>query len=170
MIPPDTRDRLEAALRPVVPFAVSMLAVFLACLPYRIPALPTVMPWLPLIAVYYWTLARPDLLPAGGAFTVGLFYDLLSGGPLGLMALLALATHRLVLGQRRYLIGRPFMIGWGGFAVIAAAATLAGWLTAGVYYGTLPAVGPVLMRFVLTVATYPALAWCFGRLRPAPVR
>ncbi len=166
----DFRDRLDAALRPVAPFALSILAVFLACLPYRIPELPAVMPWLPLIAIYYWALARPDLLPAGAAFTVGLFYDLLSGGPLGLMALIALATHRVVVGQRRFLIGRPFIIGWGGFVVIAAGATLAGWLIAGLYYGTLPAAGPVAIQFLLTAATYPALAWGFGRLRLALVR
>jgi rod shape-determining protein MreD len=90
------------------------------------------MPWLPLLPVFFWGLLRPDLLRAVAAFGIGLFQDLVSGGPTGLWALTYLVAFAAIAPQRDALAGQSASAVWIGFAlfVVFAAVTayLAGWL------------------------------------------
>lgn len=71
-----------------------------------------------LICVFYWAIYRPTLLPAWLIFLAGLGIDALTMMPLGLNALILIGTQKLVLLQRRYLMGQPFIHLWAGFALV----------------------------------------------------
>ena len=77
-------------------------------------------PALPLIAVFYWTLYRPDLMPPVAAFVIGLLQDILGGLPLGVSACVLVGVHAAVNTQRRFFIGKSFAVVWLGFALVSA--------------------------------------------------
>src|SRR3546814_14355387 len=73
------------------------------------------------MAVFYWSIFRADLMTMLGAFLIGLFLDLLSGGPLGLNAATLLLIHELGVSQRRVFLGSSFLVNWTAFALVAGA-------------------------------------------------
>ena len=162
---PAVRTWIDELLPPAAPVVLCLLLALIAALPYRIPGLPAVMPQLMLIAVFYWSLTRPDLLPVLAVFLVGLFQDIITGGPLGLGALVLMLVRMLIVSQRRVLMDKPFVVGWSGFMVVALAAAVVSWILAATYYGHIPDPRPPLVQLVLTIAIYPALTWCLGRVR-----
>ena len=103
------------------------------------------------------------LMTYSAAFAVGLVADIVSGAPLGSTALAVLIVRRIVLAQRRYLIGKPFQVLWTGFLVAALAAAAVSWCTASVYLFRLIDVGPLLVRTVMAMVMFPAVAWLLAR-------
>jgi rod shape-determining protein MreD len=121
-------------------------------------------PLLALIAVYFWALVRPDLMPPYLVLFVGLFEDLLSGGPAGVWATGFMAAYALVDRQRENLAGLA-----GGAAVLgfAAAMALAATATFGltwIMYLRQPPLAPLLLASVFTVLFYPPIAVVLGWL------
>jgi rod shape-determining protein MreD len=152
--------RVWLMLRGTVPLMLTLCLVLLTVVPFRVPDLAVVMPSLAMMAVFYWSIYRPDLFPAAGAFLVGLTQDALGGGPLGLMALILVLVHGVVISQRRVFVGKSFFVAWWGFAIIASGAFAASWLLASICSGALMPAGPLLSQALLTIILYP----CFGRL------
>ena len=119
--------KLENAFRLSVPlllFAAFLLAGFVA-----LPVADADMarPHLVLMAVYYWSIYRPTLVPPALCFAAGLAIDILSGGPLGPNALLLTAAQWIVSDQRRYLMSQPYTTLWAGFGFVAGAAAALQW-------------------------------------------
>ena len=79
------------------------------------------------MAVYHWTIYRPDLLPALVLFAVGLTEDLLTGAPVGVGALMLLIARAAVLQYRRYFVNRAFPFVWSGFTLLTGVAMLGLW-------------------------------------------
>tara|TARA_A100001037_G_scaffold223261_1_gene201136 strand:+ start:102 stop:626 length:525 start_codon:yes stop_codon:yes gene_type:complete len=145
--------------RRVVPALSTLLLILLAQLPLPLPFFPDVAPALPLMAIYYWVVFRPDLMPRILIFAIGLFQDALIGAPFGLTALIYLLVHAFVLNQRRFLVGKPFWIFWAGFAIVTPVFALLTWLLASVLRGAVMPTDVVLMGVILTIITFPAIAW-----------
>ncbi len=101
-----------------IPFAVALFCVMFTMLPWGLSSGVVIAPSFALMAVYYWGLYRPDLMPPIAVFLVGLFQDLMSGGPLGLWSLVYLAVYGVVVSQRLFFIGKAFLAIWIGFGVI----------------------------------------------------
>src|SRR4051812_19962774 len=99
----------------LLPTATIVLAALLTVVPVRIPGYAALTPAFTLMAVYHWTIYRPDLLPPIALFAVGLAVDLMTGGPIGVSPLLLLAARAGVLNYRRYFINRGFAFVWAGF-------------------------------------------------------
>jgi rod shape-determining protein MreD len=104
----------------VVSYAI--MAVFWVLDIIQIPFVPYEIFDVPftLICVFYWTIYRPTLLPAWLIFIVGIGIDALTMMPLGLTALILIGAQKLVLLQRRYLMGQTFIHIWAGFTLIYA--------------------------------------------------
>ena len=68
----------------MVPFVSTMVCVLLSMVPFGLSSTVLAPPSFALIAVYLWTLMRPDLMPSWSVFLLGIFQDLLWGGPVGL--------------------------------------------------------------------------------------
>ena len=165
-------SRLDRLLRTLLPGLTVFLAVLLSVLPMGLPHLPVVMPFFTLMAIYYWTVTRPDLLAAPLMFLIGLLQDGLAGTPLGLSAIVFLSAHYFVITQRRLLAGQSFGLNWFGFSVCAVMAGALAWLIACLFYLKLVPVTPSAVQTVLTIVLYPPLAWTFAlihRVLPRPV-
>jgi rod shape-determining protein MreD len=147
-----------------VPVLSTFLFVVVSVVPLHVPGFALVSPCFALMAVFHWTVYRPDLLPQGAVFVLGILLDLLTGSPyLGLSALMLLAARTAVLMNRRLFVNRDFTVLWLGFLALAAAMLTFSWACIGLLSGHVLAVRPVLFETALTVATYPAgsyvLAW-----------
>jgi rod shape-determining protein MreD len=77
-------------------------------------------PLLELMALYYWSIFRPTLLPNWLLLVLGLIYDLLHGNIIGIKALTNLAYKYFITSQRRLFINQPFIVIWSGFIIISA--------------------------------------------------
>jgi len=157
--------RLERGIRGLTPFVTTLALVLLGTLPLPLPGFTTVMPWLTLMAVYYWSIYRPDLLPLVATFLLGLVQDSLSGTPLGLNVSVLLVVQGVVVSQRRFFHGKSFMVVWSGFAVLASGAVALNWVLAMAFYAALASPTPALFQLVLTVALFPCLTWFFRLVR-----
>ncbi len=155
--------RLRYTVAGMTPFIVAAILAMVITVPLQLPHVGAITPWLPLAAVFYWAVYRPDLFGYGAAFCLGLVSDIVTGGPLGLGALVLVAAQAVSMTQRRFFLHKPFHVLWWGFALIAPLAMLLRWLLALIYTGTLLDLAPVLLQAIVTVAVFPAVAWILGR-------
>ena len=147
----------------LMPTATTAICVVVSVVPAHLPAFTAVTPAFALMAVYHWTLYRPDLLPFVAVFAAGLLLDMLTGAPLGISSLVLLLAYALVLSPRQLLLGRRFTVVWLGFLALAAAAAVLQWAVVSLFYGMLLDVRAFLFQGVLTVATYPVVSYLLGR-------
>lgn len=164
MIPTDGWQRIEWWLRAVVPFGLTLLLTLISTLPLGIQGLGPVMPVLPAIAIYYWAIYRPDLLPLIATFFIGLMHDGLTGAPIGLSSFVFLLLHGAAGSQRRFFDRKGLTVTWVGFAVFSVGAAALSWCAASLFYWRLMDPSPVAVQWLLTVAVYPIFAWPFGVL------
>ncbi len=155
--------RIEKGLRGLTPVALTLALMLMVALPLPLPGFAQVTPAITLIAVYHWSIYRPDLLPLGATFALGLIQDVLTGAPLGLTSLVLLLLRTIVVSQRRFFHGKTFMVEWWGFMLVAPGATVASWMLVSLYFGTVVNPRSSGVQLVLTVALYPVLTWLFGR-------
>ncbi len=114
--------RLHHWARSLIPVTLSLLLVLVAILPLPVPYYSVVAPALPLMAVYYWSVYRPDLMPHVAVFIIGLLVDIFAGTPIGVNALVLLLVQVVVAAQRRLLVGKSFWMLWLGFLLVAPGA------------------------------------------------
>jgi rod shape-determining protein MreD len=153
----------------LVPTATIVVLAVLTVLPLHVPDYAAVAPLLALAGVYYWTVYRPDFTPPLAIFACGIVVDLLDGGPLGVAPLLLLLARTIVLPQRRFFVNRLFPFVWMGFTVLAAGSILFLWLLGSGIEGTWLDVRAATLQWVLTVATFPAVAYLLMRVQRACV-
>jgi rod shape-determining protein MreD len=151
----------------LVPLTTTFAVTLLAVLPLPIPYYNFAAPSLTLIAIYYWTVFRPDLMPMLVLFGIGIVNDALSGAPLGVSSLVFLVLQVAVLSQRRYLIGQPFWMLWSGFALIVPPAALFQWLVLSVLRGQPLAPLATVAGSLLTIAVFPLVANILVRMQRA---
>lgn len=163
-------QRLDFVARSMTPLMVSLGLVIVSVVPLRLPQASYIVPTLALMAVYYWSLHRADLLPALAIFVVGMLQDILGGGPLGVNTLIFLAVYGICVSQRRFFYGKSFLVVWWGFMVVAAGALILEWALNSAFSGTIVSPRPALYKYLITIAVYPLIAWLFARMqRTLPV-
>lgn len=160
-------DGVRTALRDLGP----SVGLFLSILIMVSPLAPVVgdarvlLPLLPLIVVFLYTVYVPSALPPSVLFGAGLIYDFLDGRVIGLWAVTFLSTKLLVTSQRGYLRGRPWHVLWVlfGFALILIASGF--WLAQSVFVLRWLNPLPLLYQFFTTWMVYPLLVHAFFYLR-----
>ena len=150
-----------------LPGATAIIATMLTVVPIRVPGYAALAPAFTLMAVYHWTIYRPDLLPPAVLFAVGFAEDLITGGPLGVTPLLLLVARATVLNYRRYFVNRGFPFVWAGFTILASATMFVLWALHCVLDATFLDFRSTLFRTVLTVASFPAASFLLGRSQRA---
>ena len=148
-----------------IPVVLSVFLIFFAVLPYGLSKSALAAPILALISVYYWSVFRPDLMPASAAFLLGLLVDILSAGPPGLYALVFILVHLAASGQRRALAGKSFAVGWLGYFLIAAGAAVITWALASMFNATILDYRPILVIHAVGTAAYPLVAVLLARIQ-----
>lgn len=165
--------RVEAQARMALPCLVALPLALLSALPLGPPHLGPAMPFLPAAAVFHWTVYRPDLMPRGAVFAIGLLHDGLTGAPLGMAAAALLALQAAAAACRPFFAGATVAAAWLGFGALAAAAAALSWCLASLYHLAPVPAAPAAAQACLTAACYPLLAPAFIALQrglPAPAR
>lgn len=167
---PTLWHRLDNIARRWTPFLLTLALVLIGLLPLHIPGFARVVPMLPLIAVYHWAVYRPEWLPVQAVFLIGLLQDILSGAPLGVNALVYLIVYGVVVSQDRFFVGKSFLIVWVGFALVAAGAEAVSWLLISLYNVTVIEPQAAAYQYLMTLGSFPLIAWLFMRWQRAVLR
>lgn len=154
-------NNLDSAARNVTPFLMALALVVIGQLPFSLPGHASVTPYFVLMAIYYWELHRPDLLPVLAVFPIGLLQDALEGEPLGVNAFVLVMVSWIVISQQRFFKGKPFLVVWWGFALVALLAAIARWGLISVLFGVAVSPWAIAFELILTVALYPVLTVAF---------
>jgi len=161
----------ESLFRAIGRWGLMLLAVFvlliLSAFPFEIAYLGEVRPFFMLMAVYYWTIFRPSLLPLLATFIIGIILDLLFNWPLGMNAIVLVMAQALTLRQRKFLLSQLFLVIWAGFAFIALGAGAAQWALFSLFNLTLISVKPMLVSSVLSALLFPLMVLPLAMLHKA---
>ena len=149
-------------LSSVVPVALGFLGVLIANFPVSILGGLVPPPLLAFMPLYFWAMVRPDLMTPFWAFALGIFQDLLSGGPPGVWAASFLAAYFLIDRQRDMLAGLSGIGAIAGFAVSVLAAGLTAYVIVGLYYWQLQPIAPMLAELAMTVLFYVPAIFVLG--------
>jgi rod shape-determining protein MreD len=152
---------MDLALRSVTPFFMTAALILLGAMPIVMPVDWPITPAFGLMAVFYWSVYRPDLLPALAVFSLGVLQDLISGGPLGLSAIIYLGTYGIVLNQRKIFLGKPFAMSWWGFMMVAIAGSAVRWLLSSILAGQLLEIHRMVTELGATIVLFPLAVWLF---------
>lgn len=155
-------QRIDTRLRMAVPVAFAVAFALLSTAPLGVPHLGPAMPFLPALAVFHWTVYRPDLMPRAAVFAVGLLHDGLTGAPLGLSALALLLMQAAAARARPLFAERAMPALWCGFALCAALASALSWIGGSIYLMAPLPIEAALAQLGLTVACYPFAAALFA--------
>lgn len=116
------------AMRLLLAQGVIILFLFLNVVSFSMPHAGDFKPFFLLMAVYYWAIYRPTVMPVAYTFGLGLILDFLTNLPPGLSALVLLGLQTIVRRSRLFLMGQPYMMVWLGFGILSLAYTLSFWL------------------------------------------
>ena len=151
----------------VLPIATTMLAALLSIEPLHLDGYAALTPAFTLMATYYWTIYRPDLLSAPLLFLLGTIQDLLSGGLPGETAVTLLLARAILLPQRHYFVDRPFPFIWAGFTLLTGGAVLLSWALHSLLAAELLDLRGSVLRAVLTISAFPIASFLLGRSQRA---
>jgi len=158
-------DRLGRLLLPGV---VLLFFVILTLAPLRLPYLSDILPLLPVLAVFQFSLATPERLPGPFLLAMGVLLDLLLGGPgapVGVSALGFVLVRAAVVGSRRHLVGVPFLFQWVGFCILSWAFVALVWAFTSLWTWTVIDPVPAMMQYAVMIVAYPLLAPLLARVR-----
>ena len=165
-----TLQSLDRSVRQMVPFVLSTLLVMVAALPVNVPGYGQIAVDVGLMAVFYWAIFRPDLFPVLAAFGLGLWQDILVGGPIGVQCLMLLLTHWVIVSQRRFFQGKSFYVIWWSFSIVALFAGILSWIIVCALNVIVISPAPVVFQMLLTVGVFPFMAWFLARIQHAILR
>ncbi len=147
-----------------LPAATTLFFVICAALPIRLPFYAAIAPAFGLIAIYFWTTQRPELLPNSVACLAGLLQDILLGTQLGVFMLVFLVTRALVFNGRAAVLGRPFWVLWLGFGMVSISALMIAWTLVEILSGSNNGFGTVALTAVSPFVVFPFFVWPLFRL------
>jgi rod shape-determining protein MreD len=151
----------------VLPIVTTVVAALLSVEPLHLDGYVGLAPAFTLMATYYWTIYRPDLLPAPLLFLIGTIQDLLSGGLPGETAVTLLTARAITAPNRQYLVDRPFPFIWAGFALLTTVAMLFSWALHSLLAAELLDLRGSVLRSVLTISVFPMASFLLGRSQRA---
>lgn len=159
---PGFLQRLDALARHLAPFSLAFLLVLFGAVPLRLPHLAEIGPNFALLAVFYWAVHRPAVLPALAVFVLGILSDLLGAAPLGVGTTVLLGVHAVTVSQRRLLLGQSFLVVWTGFMVICAGAFAVTWAMSSLLAGAPIDARAAVFAALLNLAIYPVMGFLFA--------
>lgn len=163
----DFLQRSRAILWAIAPFLIALFCVMVYAAPFHIGDLTIPMPVLPLMAIYFWTMRNPRLMPPIAIFLIGLFQDFVTGGPVGLWALAYLLSTAIMATQREIFIGRGRTSLWVGFMLAILITTVLVWVIARLSLGAAPFAARLGMEMLITLIFYPAVGRIFSLVHRA---
>ena len=157
--------RIDAAARQAIPVTLTLILVLLSALPAVLPIFRETSPAWVLIAVFHWSVYRPDLMPVQAVFFIGLLQDFLLGLPPGLSALIFVLLRGWAGQIAGLAAGRSFLNHWVLFAGVAALAFLLRYVIVTLWYERIIGPVPVLVDLAFTIGVFPLISWVFARIQ-----
>ena len=152
-------ERMDWIWRLCIAHGFTFILLILNLNSYSLPFSAEVRPYFILMAMYFWTIYRPNILPPLLLFLTGLTIDLLSGiNFLGLHAAILLSIQWMIRNQRLYLMGQPFTMIWLGFALTAIAYGFSQWGTLSILSFKAHSMLPLGFSIALSILIFPLLA------------
>jgi hypothetical protein len=155
--------------RLLMPGVVLLFFVLLTLAPLHVPYVSDVLPLLPALAVFQFSLVTPERLPGPLLLVMGVLLDLLLGGPgapVGVSALGFVLIRAAVVANRRYLVGVPFLFQWLGFCLLTLGYVLIVWFFTAIWTWTNLDAGPALAQYLVMAVAYPLIGPLLARVRP----
>jgi rod shape-determining protein MreD len=149
----------ENGLRLLVPMALLAVLFLLSVTALPVPHAGPVKPAFILMAVYYWSIFRPTLMPPSLCFFTGLLLDIMSGLPLGVNAIIFTLVQWIVRDQRRFLMAQAYVTTWAVFILVALGATFLQWGLYGLIRLHWSPVAPVLISAGATALLFPVVTF-----------
>jgi len=168
------RFRTIQPLSPVAwlltPAALCVPPILLLAVPIKLFGLQLPEPVFAMAPAFAWAVIRPSILPPFLLTAVGLFQDLVWGGPLGLWPLCLLTIYGLAFSARRVLTSEGFWALGAWYGATSAASFGVGLVLTALAAGEAPSLLGVGLQFLVTLALFP-LAWMLiERFEDADVR
>ena len=148
----------EIFSRYILPGLAMAFLFVMSVVPMHIPYYGPVRPYFMLMAVFFFAVYRPALMPPSLAFLLGLLVDLLSFTPLGLTSLVLVAVQWIAREQRKFILSQSFLLIWCGFMLLVAASCALQWGMFSLMRVAPVSPGPVAVSAVLTVFMFPPVA------------
>ena len=152
------------------PLLLCVIATFLLATPIRVFGLALPEPVFGLVPAFAWAMIRPSILPPFALLLLGLYMDVLWGGPTGLWPACLLVAYAPVLVLRNVLAGQGFIIMWAWYAAACALAFGFGIYLLMLDSGEVPNLIAVGWQFLVTAALYPFAHTLIERYEDADVR
>lgn len=124
----------------------------------------------PMIPVFAWAVIRPSLLAPVAVLMLGLFLDLIWGGPKGLWPLALLVAYGATLASRNMMVGQSRFMMWIWFGAMTAVAMTTAFIATMLDVQTRPNLVAVLWQFLATVVWHPFAHRLIERFEDADVR
>ncbi len=139
-----------------------LLFLLLNVVSLSLPHAGDLKPFFILIAVFFWSINRPTVMPIAYTFFLGLMLDILGDLFLGTTALILVIVQTIVLKSRLFLMGQPFVMVWLGFTVVSFAYAILLWVLLTIsHFSIFPKETFLesMMAAFLTTLMFPALSW-----------
>ena len=163
-------ERLDPVQWLVIPALGCVLASLLFAAPIRVAGIHLPEPVFGMIPAFAWAIIRPSILAPFGLLALGLFTDLLWGGPLGLWGLSLLVAYGGVLATRNMMTGQSRPMVWAWFAIMTLVAMTTGYCITILDCGQPPSLLATVWQALPTVLLYPFAHRLTERFEDADVR
>jgi len=157
-------------IKRVSPFLLAVFFILLVRIPIGTGVSSNMIPMVGLMYVFYWTINRRRVVPVWSIFFLGLFEDLVVGGPIGLLPILLVVVQGGLNNQRRFFVNRSFVISWMGFSIICIGISVIYWFLEAFHFGGFLSPQPLMFKAVSTMIFYPIFGWVFGQYDRVVVR
>ena len=137
-----------------IPFLCAIFGVVLSSIPLSLVSNSLPSPLLGLMPIYFWSLVRPDLMPAGAVFVIGVAEDLFTGSPPGLWTASFVASYVFLDRQKESFAGLGGLGAVLGFALTALIAAATAYVIFWIYRGQLPPATSLALQQMMNVLFY----------------
>ena len=142
-----------------------ILSLLLYAAPARLTQTTDLMPLLPLIVLFIWSTIRPYFIPPLVIFAIGIFQDLLTGGPMGIWAFSYLAALTIMRVRKEDSTTRDLGPLWFRFVATTAIAVSIAWAIGSLAIGGPAAVQPMAIEAAASILMFPLIALLAVRKR-----
>lgn len=150
-------EKMALGARMIVPYILMVFLFTFNIVAFPYPITGIVKTPFVLMALYYWAVYRPTLVPPWLAFCAGILMDLLSGLPVGLNGGVFVALRWIVSDQRRFLTGQPFLVIWLGFSILNVFVNIFQWAVFGLTGLAWPPLIDLMPSVFLGFALFPSV-------------
>jgi len=147
----------ENGVRLLAPLGLLALLFLISVTKIPVPRAGQIEPAFLLMAVYYWSIYRPTLMPPWVCFFIGLLLDFLVGMPPGVNAIIFTLVQWIVRDQRKFLMGQPYITIWAVFALVAGLSLSLQWGLYGLVEFRWAPFTPVMLSIAATFLLFPVI-------------